>query len=278
MLAESVRHRLGRVAALLHLWPVLRIPRRLNERVPHRAMTATEPPLTAYCIYRDRNASTVRKFIDELPVDAAVHLHALDAISPALQPWTRSSGPGSRMSLLQSLIDGHGPRVGAYLCIFDDDVVFTRHSARRFAALAATAGFDIAQPAHGIRSSRSFHFNRVGWLSTARHTRMVEVGPVVLLSPRAQAAVLPFDPGAGMGYGLDVRWSSLRGRGLTLGVVDATPVTHLGVIAADYALPSELALLHEALQEEGLASVYDLDVPLEGPRWRPWQSLPPWST
>jgi hypothetical protein len=273
---EFVRHRLGRVAGILHLWPVLRIPRRLNERVPHRAVSAVAPRLAAYCVYRARNASTVRRFVDELPVDAAVHLHALDAVAPALQAWTRSSGPGWRMSLLQALIDTDAPGEDAYVCIFDDDVVFTRHSAGRFAALAVAAGFDIAQPAHGIRSSRSFHFNKVGWLSTARRTRMVEVGPVVLLSPRAQAAVLPFDRDAGMGYGLDVRWSSLRGHGLTLGVVDATPVMHLGAVGADYALPDELALLDAALQEQGLSSVYDLDVPLEGPRWRPWQPLPPW--
>jgi hypothetical protein len=227
-------------------------------------------------VYRARNAANVLRLIRELPAGSDVHLHALDETTPDLSEWTRASGAGARMELLRSLMDAHPPRVDRHVLVFDDDVVFRPSTAARFVGLALAAGFDLAQPAHGVKSIRSFHFNRVAWLSTARRTRMVEIGPVLLISPRAQRLVLPFPDDAGMGFGLDVRWAALRSEGLELGVVDATPVRHLGTIASAYSLTDELVSLEDALQAQGYSSVYDLDEPLTEPVWRPWQASPPW--
>lgn len=273
--ARALGDRLGSVVGRLHLWPVLRMPRVLNERLPHRARGA-EPPVSAYAVYRARNAGNVLRLIRELPPGSDVHLHALDEPASDLSAWTRASGPGARMPLLQSLMDARPPHEGRHVLVFDDDVVFRRSTPARFVGLAVAAGFDLAQPAHGIKSIRSFRFNRVAWLSTARRTRMVEIGPVLLISPRAQRLVLPLPGDAGMGFGLDVRWAELRSAGLELGVVDATPIRHLGAIASAYSLTDELANLEDALQSLGYSSVYDLDEPLEGPAWRPWQASAPW--
>lgn len=275
--ARAVRDRLGSVAARLHLWPVLRLPRAANERVPHRGRSAA-PPVSAYAVVRAHNADNVLRLIRGLPPGSEVHLHALDEAAPDLSRWTRASGAGARMELLRSLMDAHPPEVGRHVLVFDDDVVFLHSTPARFIGLAAAAAFDLAQPAHGVRSIRSFHFNRVAWLSTARRTRMVEIGPVLLISPRAQRLVLPFPNDAGMGFGLDVRWAALRSAGLELGVVDATPIRHLGTIASAYSLTDELANLEDVLQAHGHSSVYDLDEPLPGPVWRPWQASPPWAS
>jgi hypothetical protein len=232
--------------------------------------------VSAYAVYRARNVSNVLRLIRELPPGSDVHLHALDEVAADLSEWTRASGPGARMPLLRSLMGAQPPREGRHVLVFDDDVVFRRSTPARFVGLAAAAGFDLAQPAHGVKSIRSFRFNRVAWLSTARRTRMVEIGPVLLISPRAQELILPFPSDASMGFGLDVRWAALRSTGLELGVVDATPIRHLGTIASAYSLTDELVHLEGALQAQGYSSVYDLDEPLEGPTWRPWQASAPW--
>lgn len=274
---RRLQDHLGSVAARLHLWPLLRIPRLLNECLPHRAR-CNAPSVSAYAVYRARNESHVLRIIRSLPRGSEVHLHALDHAATGLSAWTRGIGPGARMALLQSLMDAHPPQEGSHVLVFDDDVVFRHSTPARFVGLAVAAAFDLAQPAHGVKSTRSFRFNRVAWFSTARRTHMVEVGPILLISPRAQSLVLPFPGDSGMGFGLDVRWSALRSAGLELGVVDATPIRHLGAISSAYSISGELAHLESALQDQGLSSVYDLDEPLAGPTWRPWRVSPPWSS
>jgi hypothetical protein len=68
----------------------------------------------------------------------------------------------------------------------------------------------------------------------ARRTRFVEIGPVTALHADAFPVLLPF-PELEMGWGLDAHWSAAAAAaGLTLGVVDATPIRHLRPIAATY--------------------------------------------
>ena len=275
-LPAGIRRHLIDAVGRLHAWPLVRLPFRVNELIPHRA-TPVPPRISAYAVCRARNEDNVLRLIGQLPHGAQVHLHALDEAARALAEWTGAVGPGSRTSLLQELIDAHPPQEGAYVLVFDDDVVFRHSTVADFAGLAAAAGFDIAQPAHGVKSAHSFTFTRVARLSTARRSRMVEIGPVLLLSPRAQRLVLPFPRDSGMGWGLDVRWARLRNEGLELGVVDATPIRHLGAVGSGgYAVEAEFARLEAALREQGLSSIYELDRPLEGPVWRPWQASPPW--
>lgn len=257
------------------LWPILRIPRRINEVLPRRGVPGPARPVDAYCIFRAGNSRFVSETISSLPPDSVVHLHALDAHVPELAQWTRSAGPGERMPLLQGLLKAHPPNAGRGVVILDDDVVFRRRSgAGRFLALAQAGGFDVAQPAHGVISTHSFDLNKVAWLSTARQTRFVEIGPLVYLSPRVLPAVLPL-PDHGMGYGLDVRWSGLVDHGYRLGVIDAAPIRHHGRIGAGYHEAAELARLNAALAAVGAESIGDLLVEV-GPRWRPWRERPPW--
>jgi hypothetical protein len=109
---------------------------------------------------------------------------------------------------------------------------------------------------------------------TARTTTFVEIGPVVLLSPRATAAVLPFPEDVRMGWGLDVYWSGMRDT-LRLGVVDATPMRHVGAVAADYGDCAERAIQERYLAQAGAKDVREL-ARVVGEPWRPWQATPPW--
>lgn len=76
-----------------------------------------------------------------------------------------------------------------------------------------------------------------------------------------------------MGWGVDVRWSMMPG--LEKGVVDATPVRHLGSVAADYAREYEDAQVlaaRQAAEERELRGLYRQ----RGRRWAPWQEKPHW--
>lgn len=179
------------------------------------------------------------------------------------------------MPLLQHLLDTHPPAPGQHVLISDDDVVFIGTGARRFPGLGALGDFDLCQPAHATGSEHSFRVTRAEPLSTARETTFVEVGPVVLMSPAAQALVLPFPEDAQMGWGLDVRWSGLRRQGLRLGVIDATPVRHFGRVAADYDTGPEAETYGRHLREAGVASAHDL-ARNTGRTWRPWHAAPRW--
>lgn len=250
------------------------VARRLAARMPHRGRPV-RLAVSAYCVYRERNAERVLTFARGLPAGSVVHLHALDRVAPSLETRTRGRGPGARMPLLQGLIDLNPPGPGQSILVFDDDVSFDRDGLRSFPGLAARAGLDIAQPAHAVGSVKTFRVNAIALFSTARLTRYVEVGPVVFLSPRAQARVLPFPPAARMGWGVDVLWSGLVRDGLRLGVVDATPMLHHGLAGSEYDVSSEYEFLQQALTTVGSRDLDEVARAL-GPVWRPWQALPPW--
>lgn len=249
--------------------------KRAGQRLPHRGRPL---PITvsAYCIYRGRNAAIVRAFVEGLPPGSVAHLHALDVADPSLEESTRSAGPGLRMPLLQALIDANPPRPRDYVLVFDDDVTFVGDGLRAFPGLAARARLDVAQPAHAVGSLKTYRVNAFAPLSTARLTRYVEVGPVVLFSPRALPHVLPFPSWARMGWGVDVTWSALAAEGLRLGVVDATPVLHVGPVGTAYNTSDESDLLGRALAEAGVSSIDDIAQGM-GQVWRPWRSAPPWT-
>lgn len=247
----------------------------VGEHGYHRARPAPEP-VAAYCVYRSINAEAVAALVECLPAGSSVHLHALDRVAPPLAQLTRGSGPGPRMPLLQALVDQHPPAPGQPILITDDDVTFVGAGARRFPGLGVAGDFDICQPAHTPDSEHTFRVTRVEPLSTARETTFVEVGPVVLLSARAQSFVLPFPEDAQMGWGLDVRWSGLRRHGLRLGVIDATPVRHFGRVAVEYDAGPEADASVRYLREAGVASAHDL-AHNTGRTWRPWHSAPRWA-
>ncbi len=246
------------------------------EGLPARLPGGAAWPLRVYAVYRERNAAHVRAVVDQLPPGSKVALHALDAISPALADVTLASGPGLRMPLLQALVDASPPERGEAVLLLDDDVAFRApRTVARFARIARAAAFDIAQPAHARSGHRTFGLNGAEYATTARLVPFVEVGPVVLLSPDVLADVLPFPSDAGMGWGVDVLWTRLRAQGRRLGVVDATPVEHLGPVAVGYDNQAEQAYLRRCLDETGFNCIHDA---VWGPheRWHRWESRPPW--
>jgi hypothetical protein len=141
--------------------------------------------------------------------------------------------------------------------------------------VAAAGGLDFAMPAHLRESAHTFRVTEERSFSTARLTRFVEVGPLVLLSPRAMAAVYPFPPEARMGWGLDVLWSTLGEQGYRFGVVDATPMMHVGIVGVAYDQDYEREQLQACCAVAGVDSAYDLTLD-PTPVWRPWSSRPPW--
>jgi hypothetical protein len=251
---------------------------RANHLFPHRLAEAPRAvPATLYCVYRARNAGRVGALVTALGPDVAVHLHALDSPAAELEHLTRAGGHGSRMQLLQRLIDSHPPRAGDYAVVADDDVTLLRARTGTFLEFVAAAGFDFAQPAHAGGSIYTYSHLVVKPWCTARCVDFVEVGPLVALSPAAQAWALPFPAEAGMGWGVDVDWWALaRRHDLRQGVVDATPLLHHGAIGADYSRSAESDALGQRLQAHGLTSVLDIARTCE-PRWRPPRRSPPWA-
>lgn len=235
------------------------------------------PPVTAYCVWRPSNVDTVRVFINYLPPGTQVHLHCLDGDGEGvLSRYTRSVGAGPRMHLLQGLITSNPPGPGRWVMLFDDDVRFASHNPGDFFRIAQHARFDISQPAHTASSYATYPMTRARFLSVARETEFVEVGPVVLVSPTGAKHVLPFPPHIQMGWGLDVEWLRLARDGLVrLGIVDAAPIVHEGVVGRDYVQSGESELLGTYLRDEGVSSVKQLARD-KGPVWRPWRPRPPW--
>jgi hypothetical protein len=87
--------------------------------------------------------------------------------------------------------------------------------------------------------------------------------------------VFPFPVDARMGWGLDVLWTRFQQQGLRLGVVDATPMLHLGAVGVAYEGAYEYSALDAALAHVGVTGTEALTVNLGRP-WRKWRRRPPW--
>lgn len=249
---------------------------RSNKWLPRWRQPRLDAPVVACCVYRARNAAFVERLIAQLPPGTDVRLHALDGVVAALAAPTVAQGPGYRMPLLAALLDSAPIPHDAWVLIFDDDAHFARRGRTRFLDVVRSAGFDIAQPAIDPGEPHSFSMTLTRLASVARRTHYVEVGPVVAFSPRARAAVLPFPAWARMGWGVDVEWvGHARRDGLSLGVVDATPIRHRGPVAAGYETGPEQQLYDAAIAGLGVTSLHDL-VQWIRPRWPLWRRRPPW--
>ena len=246
--------------------------RGLNKVTPHWPVPPLTAPVVACCVYREVNAPFVRRMLHQLPDGAEVRLHALGAVPGDLERLTLSAGPGLRMPLLQSLLDAAPVAPDAWVVVFDDDTDFAQPGRSAFLDIAAAAGFDIAGAAIDVRQPRTFPHTRVARASMARTVRMVEVGPVLALSPRAVTQICPFPSDSGMGWGLDVRWSQLPG--LRHGYVDATPIRHHGAVGVAYEKRDETRRLDDELTRAGVDSLPDMAQTFE--RWPVWSRRPPW--
>jgi hypothetical protein len=226
-------------------------------------------------VYRARNAQVVALLATTAARSGGtVRLWALDRGVPALSAWTIGEGPGGRLDLLNALLASGPVDDDAYVTVADDDASFVL-GYPRYLTLVRRAGFDLAQPAHTRRRSNPSHpvTLRAPW-SLARLTSFVEIGPVVTVAPSWRSSVLPFPAGLGMGWGLEADWYGLHRRGARLGIVDASPVRHLGPVGTAYEQSGERERMAERLAANGLGGLDEIQRTLA--TWRPWQRTPPW--
>ena len=152
-----------------------------------------------------------------------------------------------------------------YLMITDDDIELPAGFVDDYLDVVTRRRFHLAQPARTHRSYIDHHFVAQLVGVEARRTRFVEIGPLFSLQRDAFPVLLPFDEAAPMGWGLDCVWPTLiESAGLTLGIVDATPVTHaLRKPVALYDYDETNASMQQFLQDQPHLSAEDRFLSLE---------------
>jgi predicted O-methyltransferase YrrM len=154
-----------------------------------------------------------------------IHLWALDAVLPAVAPWTRGVGRLGKFQALNRLLP-HARDADLVLFV-DDDVRLPPGFLPNYVALVNRLGVALAQPALADGSYHSHPITLEQKGCWARRTNCVESGPVVSMRRDFLELVAPFPESNPMGWGLDVHWSVLaHERGLGLAVLDAYPVVH----------------------------------------------------
>jgi hypothetical protein len=145
------------------------------------------------------------------------------------------AGSRGKFENLNILLAENPPDQYDWLLLVDDDVKLPRGFLDGFIFLAERFKLRLAQPAQRNRSHAAWEVTRRHPMAVARETAFVEIGPVVAFAAEAFDTLLPF-PELRAGWGLDVHWSALAlERGWTIGVIDATPITHgLRKIASSY--------------------------------------------
>jgi hypothetical protein len=225
-------------------------------------------------IYRAANAGHVERLLaPALAAGWTTAWWALDRRAPSLEAHTVGEGPGEKLPLLQEALERHGPPEGG-LVLSDDDIAFARADLTQFLALASRAGLGLAQPAHAPGSEVSHGITRARPRSRVRLTTFVESGPLVAVSPEWVERVTPLPVWRGMGWGLELDWIDLRREGCRLGIVDATPVEHLGPVGRGYDDTALRARVREELAARGVSDWGPLQQTLA--TWRPWRRRPPW--
>jgi hypothetical protein len=148
---------------------------------------------------------------------------------------TAPAGSRGKFENLNLLLAENPPDGHDWLLIVDDDVKLPRGFLDVFIFLAERFQLRLAQPAHRHRSHAAWRVTRRRAMAVVRETAFLEIGPVVGLAAQTFDVLLPF-PELRAGWGLDVHWSAVaQERGWTMGVIDATPITHgLRLIASSY--------------------------------------------
>ncbi len=225
------------------------------------------------CVYRHRNAGLVQEIaLQALSARLEPRLWALDEVAPELSDWTFGSGPGPRLALLNMLLDGASRK--GFLVVSDDDVSFDQGNFSELLRLVRRSGLLLGQPAHAPGSvvNHGVTVQRPG--SVTRLTRFVEVGPLVVVAERLRGRVTPFPEEFGMGWGLDIVWSDLRGRGCRLGIVDAVTIKHHGATAVEYDTEASERVIADLLAQRSIPSMGYFDATIRS--WKVGRPLPVW--
>jgi hypothetical protein len=226
------------------------------------------------CVYRSRNAATVRALVEQAEVAGLTpRLWALDAVVPELDAFTVGSGTGGRSLLLNGLIAAR-EMTTRWIVIVDDDIEFRAGDLARLLAIGDAAGLEFFQPAHDSTSFASSQFVRRIPGTIARRTSFVEIGPCVVIGNGVITDLLPFRD-RDMGWGEDLRWArAVESAGIVAGIVDAVRVRHLDVVGEGYDIRRAGEQARAAMGEFGFASyaaaqrTHDM--------WRVWARSPRW--
>ncbi len=198
-------------------------------------------------IYRDDRL--MAELIDELRRSrhrVTVNLGALGPASDLLRDITGRDGQtrGKFQNINELIPADHRPD---WLIVVDDDISVRPGFLDDFLTLCEHFDFALAQPAQDRGSHANWKAAKRHFLTAARSTRFVEIGPLTALRRDAQELLLPFPEDLRFGWGLDFNWAAtMEEAGLSMGVVDALPVTHASrPVAATYSW--------QAAQDEGRA-------------------------
>jgi hypothetical protein len=231
---------------------------------PSRLVLVGAPPpgasIGVVAIYRAAHAARLARLVTTISdAGATVRLWALDEIADGLRALTVGRGPGIRFALLNQLIESipeADRRDG--LVLSDDDYSFRVGDLRQLIAVGQALNLDVWQPAHVRDSWASSPFVRRRGGVVLRRTNFVEQGPVLVLSARAQRAMLPLPEDLGMGWGIEVQWAQIyREASLNVGVLDALAVHHLAPIGG-YDRDAQGEQLRSLLQGAGFDTIADL--------------------
>lgn len=114
-----------------------------------------------------------------------------------------------------------------WLLIVDDDVRIPPHFLSLMIEIASALDFSLSQPAQSRFSNANWQITRRRFLSLARETSFVEIGPVTLVRADAMKLLLPFPQDLRWGWGLDFHWAHVvKENGLRMGIIDAATVVH----------------------------------------------------
>jgi hypothetical protein len=141
-----------------------------------------------------------------------------------------------------------------WLLIVDDDVAVPPGFLDLFFHLCRQSHLRIAQPAHRFNSYASYTITERHWGAMVRRTSFVEIGPVTAIHASLFAHLIPF-PHLRYAWGLDILWAELaRRQGWRLGVVDATPISHLRPVGQSYDMEAANAEAEDFLIRHGATS------------------------
>jgi hypothetical protein len=198
-------------------------------------------------IYRD--AEPIASVVDELRAsrhDVSFRLGAMAEAPERLREQTAlSSMRGGKFQNLNALTEGL--ETPDWLVIVDDDVTVPGGFLDAAIELCERLDLALAQPAQTRHSNANWNLTKQRFLTVARQTDFVEVGPVTLVRADAQRLLLPFPSDLRYGWGLDFHWAHImKDAGLRLGILDALAVVHASrKVASTYSW--------DAAQEEGRA-------------------------
>lgn len=234
-------------------------------------------PITICAVYRRRNVRWIERLLIHAGHTVDVRLWALDEIAPTLADKTVGSGAGGKFDLINNLLSVRTIEPESFVFVVDDDFLLIDGTLADVVAEMVAASFDLAQPGHAWSSHLSHDVTRSRLGLRAHKTEFVEIGPAFVIAPDWRERVLPFRPGVGMGWAVQIDFYELARHGCSMGVLDRCRVLHLGPVGREYDVPEEAARLRRRAEEVGVGHQEFWASVRMAERWYRWQSRPPWT-